>query len=353
MKKVAIVTITNSGMNCGNRLQNYAMHHALERYSTHVETIVSAKSIKKSLLLSKVRRLLKILLKSDIRRRYFDAFEKRHIKKSKTIRYEGVNDHVFNEMFDIFIAGSDQVWNPHFHFNSAFEFLVFADEKKRFSYSASFGVDAIAQQHRSDYSKWLKQMKGISVREEAGQNLVKQLSGRDAKIHVDPTMLLDASLYRAMEEKPKQPLPDKYLMTYFFGRQEDDQKDFIKDLAEYKELNVLEVRDDKGSLFYDTGPQHFLYIISHADYICTDSFHVAVFSILFSKPFTVFYRRDADAPMDSRIDTLLHTFKLGSRLFGKLSVKESARNIMPYDEVSRCLSREREAAHNYLRDIFG
>jgi len=350
MKKIAIITITNSGMNYGNRLQNYALQHVLEGCSAQVQTIYSAKSLFNSLILSKLRRLAKALLKSSSRRRSFNSFDNKYIKKAKRVRYEGLNDHTFNNDFDAFIAGSDQVWNPNFHFNSGFEFMTFADPPKRYSYSASFGVSEIPEHHRQEYAERLKQMQGISVREEQGREIVKQLSDRDAEVHIDPTMLLDAEHYVGMEEKPEHPLPDKYLLTYFFGEKTPEYIAFLSDVAERLGLHVLELSDLPGTPFYNLGPQHFLYLIRHADYFCTDSFHAAVFSILFHKPFTVFYRRDDNVPMSSRIDTLLDKVNLKERLFGALSVEDSMKHI-PYDEVDERLFREREAAFKYLREI--
>jgi len=370
MKKIAIITITNSGLNFGNRLQNYALQHVSERYSVQVLSIYSAKSIFGNIWLSRLRRIAKILLKSSLRRRCFNYFDKKHIKKAKRIRYEGINEKSFSGEYDAFIAGSDQIWNPNFHFNSGFEFLDFADPAKRYSYAASFGVSQVPEKHREEYSNRLKSLNRISVREEQGREIVKHISGRDAPVHLDPTMLLDAEHYATLEEKPRHPLPDKYLLTYFLGKIPPEYNAFIKESAEQSELQVVELSESPDSAFYNCGPQHFLYLIRHAEYICADSFHGIVFSILFKKRFTVFSRSDSAASMDSgsdsavsmnsgidntasmnsRIDTLLNKFGMESRIFGNLSVDESMKNI-PYDQVEKHLSREREAAEKYLREI--
>ena len=350
MKKIAIVTITNSGLNFGNRLQNYALQRVLESFPASVQTIFSAKNMRNSLLMSKARKLAKAALKSTGRSRCFDSFDRAHIKKAKRTRYEHINDSSFSLEYDAFIAGSDQVWNPTFPFNSEFEFLTFAGPEKRHSYAASFGLDEIPEGYREAYSERLAGMRSISVREDKGREIVMQLAGRDAPVHVDPTMLLTADDYEAMEQKPALPLPEKYLLMYFLGNQEPEYIAFLREVADRLGLRVLELSENRNSAFYNMGPQHFLYILRHAEYICTDSFHGTVFAIIFQKPFTAFYRADENMSMHSRTETLLRKFNLSSRVFGVQSV-EGALEGIPYMEVGELLARERAAALEYLRGI--
>ena len=115
MKKVAILTITNSGLNFGNRLQNYALQEAIKSCGVEVETIQSAKSVKGSVLLSATRRKAKLLLKNEKRRQCFKQFDKSYVKYADKVRYENINESEFASRYDAFVAGSDQVWNPNFH----------------------------------------------------------------------------------------------------------------------------------------------------------------------------------------------------------------------------------------------
>ena len=350
MKRIAIITITNSGLNFGNRLQNYALQHVLEKTPASVQTIFSAKAIYRSILLSKIRRLTKAVIKSTGRQKHFNKFNRNYIKKANKMRYEHINDYIFNQKYDIFITGSDQVWNPEFPFNSEFEFLTFAERNKRFSYSASFGVDNIPDANKSVYAKRLAEMRLISVREEQGRKIVMDLAGREAQVHIDPTMLLDEEQYAAIEAKPLQPLPKKYVLMYFLGDKTPEYLAFVSNIATGLSLPIIELSELPNTTFYNIGPQHFLYLLRHADYICTDSFHGTIFSIIFHKSFTTFYRSGADAPMHSRIKTLLGKFDLENRLFGMLSVEKSIETIS-FDKVELPLSEERSAAFEYLRKI--
>lgn len=350
MKKAAILTITNSGLNFGNRLQNYALQEALKECGFEVETIQSAKSVRKSKQLSAVRWIVKNVAKNDKRRKCFRKFNHNYIRFAKCIRYENVNENEFADQYDAFVAGSDQVWNPNFHFNSDFEFASFAPESKRFSYAASVGVSTIKEEHRDNFIKNVKGMRTLSVRELDSVGLIETLTGRKPEVHIDPTMLLDRQLYRQIEEMPSQGLPDKYLLVYFLGIVPSEYRDKINKLAEQLHLEIVELSESKGTKYYEIGPQHFLYTINHADYICTDSFHGSVFSILFQKQFSIFSRTDDNVPMNSRIDTLVNKFGLRERLAKELDV-EDALKMIDYVKVNEVLALERKKSMNYLKMI--
>lgn len=352
MKKISIVTITNGGLNFGNRLQNYALQTVLQRYHVHPETIFTANAVGRSLLLSKGRWILRSAVKRTRRQRYFDEFNKRHILAAPRIRYWSLNEDDFRSETDYaaFITGSDQVWNPEFWFNSDFEFLTFADPAKRYSYAASIGVGEIPPEHRATFAAHLGDMRAISVREERGAEIVAELTGRQAEVHVDPTLLLNAGQYAAVEQKPPQTLPDDYVLTYFLGEIPGEYRAFVNQIAESLRLPMVELNELSGSELFGIGPQHFLHLLRHARYICTDSFHGANFAILFHRPFTVFDRKGNDSAMGSRIDTLLQTVGLENRRFGKLDARESLDDI-PFAAVEERIERERERSDRYFREI--
>ena len=349
MKKVAILTITNSGMNFGNRLQNYALQEALKKCGAEVKTIKSVKSIYGSLLLSKIRQMIKEIVKNNKRRRIYGSFEKAYISYDSMFRYENINESKFADRYDAFIAGSDQVWNPNFHFNSDFEFATFAPKEKRFSYAASIGVSDITDKQLPGFINNLKGMRKISVRESDSVELVERLIGRRPMLHVDPTMLLEQENYRLLEQKPDYDLPEKYLFMYYLGNVSEDYRSIVQSIADESGLKIVKFTETPGEPFYNIGPQHFLYLVDHARYICTDSFHGAVFSVLFKKQFAIFTRQDKDIPMNSRIETLVKTFGLQERLIDELG-NDYVRNI-DYESVFEILDKKRSEAYEYLRNI--
>ena len=347
-KKVAILTITNSGMNFGNRLQNYALQEALKKCGADVKTIRSAKSVHDSLLLSKTRRIIKGVAKNSKRRQIYTDFENRYIEYDSLIRYENVNEAEFADRYDAFVAGSDQIWNPNFHFNSDFEFASFAPKKKRYSYAASIGVSGITEEQKPEFINNLKGMQKISVREKDSVNLVERLTGIRPEVHIDPTMLLESDEYRKIEEKPDYDMPDKYLFMYFLGNISEEYRQKIERIAAEKNLKIVKFTETEGEPFYNIGPQHFLYLIDHADYICTDSFHGTVFSMLFNKEFVIFTRQDKDVPMNSRIETLVDIFGIEDRLVGN---NNYISGNMDNKTIEEALVKERKKSFEYLNSI--
>ena len=350
MKKAAILTITNSGMNFGNRLQNFALQEIVERLGVSCETIESAKSVGNTVFLSGVRRKIKKVVKNDSRRRKFNEFNRNYIHFADRVRYEGLNEECFKDEYDLFIAGSDQIWNPYFEFNSEFEYMTFADPQKRFSYAASFGIDALDAASGDNVRECLNGLKEISVREDKGKENVCKMTGREASVHVEPTMLLRDEEYRQMEQEPEGGLPEHYMLIYFLGDVIPEYRKYMEKLAAKRGLPIVELSESVGTKYYGIGPAEFMYFIDHADYVCTDSFHGTVFSILFGKQFMSLQRRDKDKPMSSRLDTLLRKFGLEDRRLEVLAESE-ADPFIDYTEVYAKLEHERAVSMDYLKTI--
>lgn len=352
MKRVAIVTITNGGSNFGNRLQNYALQTVLERLNCVPETIFTANIIGRSLFLSQLRWIARNLIKRTKRQFYFDSFNKRYIRAARRIRYQTLNDGDFaRDGYDAAVAGSDQVWNPEFLFNTDFEFLPFMPPEKRFAYAASFGIDDLPPHRRDATASFLRELRAISVREDAGKVLIKRLADRDVPVHIDPTLLLEAADYEAIEENPPQPLPTRYVLAYFLGETPEPYRVFVSETAAGLGLPVVEVNELPDSAFFNIGPQHFLYMVRHADYVCTDSYHGSVFSILFHRPFMCFYRRGKDDRMSSRIDTVLRITQLEGRLYDAHQSSAGAPKPIDFAAVDEAVAHERIRAIEYLRGI--
>ena len=114
----------------------------------------------------------------------------KNVKFTKNIMKEeyGAINKLFNNKFDYIIVGSDQVWNPYWFPN--IDFLKYIDKKKRISYAASFGVNEIPLNLQYSFKNTLKNMEYISVREDAGAKIIKDLIGKEVPVVVDPTLLL-------------------------------------------------------------------------------------------------------------------------------------------------------------------
>ena len=243
------------------------------------------------------------------------------------------------------------MWNYNFRPNLDVDFLQFVERNKRIAYAPSFGVSSIPKEYREKYTRYLNDMNYLSVREHAGQKIIKDLTGRDSEVLIDPTMMLNKAEWLQIASKPKCMPQKKYLLTYVLGNQTEEFKDFVTQLAKERDLEVLNLLNPYDKDIHCVDPGEFVYLINHADVMITDSFHGAVFSILMETPFVIFERQDSHIPMNSRIDTLVSTFKMESRLSSNIQSIEDVYSI-DFTHIDEILEVERKKAIVYLKKAF-
>lgn len=251
----------------------------------------------------------------------------------------------WRDSIEYFICGSDQIWNPNYATTSELAFCSFAPEKT-ICLSPSFGVSKIPSYRKEEYSGWLRQIKLLSVRETVGQKIIKNLTGRDAEVLLDPTMILPIEKWEKLCKEPEEKLPNNYMVCYFLGRIDKSYYKKIMDFSKKKELPIVMLFDITTPKYYTFDPAEVLYAIKHADYVLTDSFHGSVFSILFHKNFYVFTRNEGKESMNSRIETLLDKFELSSRFFDNKIEDISSKH---WDMIEKALDKERKRTKSYIQ----
>lgn len=338
MRSVGVITIYDS-YNYGNRLQNYATNMVLKKLKCKADTIVKTKILGHGGL---SRFSLYMFLWGNRRNVY--------MRLSKFSRF---NSHIKYKIYskkeyDFYLCGSDQIWNPNFA-GDDFYFAAFAPENKRIAYAASVGVDRIPQIEKERYAKRLNEMKAISVREQAGADIVMDLTGRKAEVLIDPTMMLDKCEWQKIKIKPCFIKKKKFILTYFLGEVTDIVNEYIENLHNNYDLEPIRLeKKNPNKYWYSTGPSEFLWLIDNCELMLTDSFHGSVFSVLMDVPFIVFDRSNENGRMSSRIDTLLSTLKLKDRMFNNQTGKEIFKH--DYGHVNDILNQEREKAINFLKN---
>lgn len=373
MKKVAVLTL-NGYFNYGNRLQNYALQEIIKSFSCDVETIINVSkpkynrdnSLKKRInnlkgqtpkeIYKKSKYKLwvklnktKIQYNEKIRTEIFKSFTLDYIKETN---YKICDDNIppgLENEYDYFVTGSDQVWNPSYIYDSSIYFLTFAPKNRRIAYAPSFGVSDIPDEYKENYKKWISGINKLSVREDDGAKIIKDLTGRDVPVLVDPTLLLTKEKWMTISKEASNKPKEKYLLTYFLGGVPEIYKRQIKKIAKENNLEIVKLGDITEKDTYITGPSEFIDYINSCSIFCTDSFHGVVFSILMEKPFIVYERMGTSSSMFSRIETLLNKFNLNSRKAENIRTDEEAFNI-DYSHVPPLLEAERNKAINYLRD---
>lgn len=251
--------------------------------------------------------------------------------------------------YDYFVVGSDQVWNPNGDIDFSYPFLKFSSPSKRISYAASIASPEIPVKKKDVFIDGINGMKAISVREQAGAELIEKLTGRKVEVVADPTMLVTAEDWRSIARKPSWLKGDEQLLvTYFLGKRPDS---VIEGIARENGLHIVNMLDERVFEHYAIAPEEWLWLIDHARFMYTDSFHGTVFSILFRTPFVVTERVDAGcaSKMTSRIDTLLAKFDLSDRRGTNANgyMIDSPLD-MHYGDVDKVLAEEKQKAEAYL-----
>lgn len=341
MKKVGILTLFGE-FNFGNRLQNYAVQEVLKKQGLEVETIkyigLSAKMAD-----TDTKQAIERLEK-------FKEFNQ-YIKFADEILYvENKAPQQLIDNYDYIVIGSDQIWN--FTYEKIFcdkIFGSFVQKDKRISFSASFGVNYTPKKETKTYEickKYLQEMKAISVREHAGVDIVKELTGRnDVELLIDPTMMLDKADWEKVMKRPKKLTKDKFILKSFLGNTHEGCYEQLKKIAEEQECEIIDI-SNPNSPFYNVGPAEFLYLEKNAYLIATDSFHSCVFAMLFSTPFIVVERDDEEESMHSRIETLLSKFQLENRIYnGEINMERLQED---YQHIFPILEKERNKVIQFL-----
>ena len=277
-----------------------------------------------------------------------NAVIKSFVDRYIPVRYD-VDFAKISAEYDYFVTGSDQVWNPYFA-DLENLFIKFAPPGKRIAYAASISCPEIPTDALDSFIDGINGMKAISVREQAGADLIEKLTGRKVEVVADPTMLIPAASWRKIARKPVWLKGDEQILTtYFLGKRPDD---IIIRLAEEHGMMVVNILDERVFEHYAVAPEEWLWLIDNARLVYTDSFHGTVFSILFRTPFVVTERMGDGCAnkMTSRIDTLLGKFGLENRR----ETQEDGYIVtnpmgMEFGDVDAVLAEDRQKAEDYLR----
>ena len=376
MKNIAIITLYDD-LNFGNKIQNYAVQTYFQSMGACVSTVIDAIQAKPAKIYFDPVKILKRIAhfvlqhigleKDKIRRKelierrrlYIKGFSDEYLATALPINYRHL-PRDFASRYDYFVTGSDQVWHCWKNDRHELEYflLTFAAPSQRLTISPSFGFDEFPKKYLKTYKKGLEGFEYLSVREERGADLIKELTGKDATVLLDPTMLIDTSEWMKILKKPSQYVDDKYIFVYALGGFKGEVKEKTCKLADDLGLQVIDIMDIDSDYYIHTRPDEFLYWIHNAQFVVTDSFHASVFSILFNRPFVVTERSDLKG-MGSRLDTLFNKFGINGRLFDELKdgfdrAGELRDRLFTadYSDVPEVIEAERKRAEDFYKKCF-
>lgn len=257
--------------------------------------------------------------------------------------------------YDVVFVGSDQTWSPIGFYSNYWNLNFVDDSVPKFSYSSSYGVSKIPSIQKTGTKRYLERFNLISVREKKAKEIVESLSCKKAQVVADPTMLLTHKQWLDFALNSNKKIEEPYIFCYFLGPRRDIREQAIKlskqtgckivicpHMEEFRKADIGVGQYE----CYDLNPYDFVKLLSEATYVCTDSFHGTVFSILTHRKFMTFYREFGQST-NSRIDNILSIFGLTDRLF-----KGKVENIFAeinYNIVDNKLVNYREESLNFFR----
>ncbi len=257
---------------------------------------------------------------------------------------------------DIYVSGSDQVWNAFGKMDSAYFLRFVKNDAMKISYAASMGVDRVPEERKALFKKYIDCFDRISVREEGAKECLNQLCEKDISVHLDPTLLMDEEFWLKQAE-PINGIPEKYILVYLMHLPKNLNK-LLKWLK--KELGTdIVVMDSQGIVqggacclvkhdiaLHEVGPKQFLWLMANAQSVVTSSFHGTAFSIIFRKEFYSIINPSAP----SRIKNLLN--KLGLSAINENDLEFTRFINNDWSQVERVLNFERERSRCYIQEAY-
>ena len=255
--------------------------------------------------------------------------------------------------YDIYIMGSDQIWNPKITkgFDPVYfgEFLFDKGEKKYISYAASMEVNSLNEDEKSFYKKSLANFDSISVRESQLAALLQPLTDKKIEFVLDPTLLADINIWNKIAESPN--INVKYVLVYQV-RINDNALRIANEIAKKNGAIVINILTyctpylNRHKLQCES-PERFLGLIKNAFCVVTTSFHGTAFSIIFNRPFYSI----SIGSYDTRVMSLLRNVGLEKRLVPK----DSSPNFseIDYSDVNINVFKLRNKSKDFLIKAIG
>lgn len=368
MRRIGILTLPFH-INYGGILQAYALQTKLQEFGHDVCFIEFGPYFDRSntrRYLSYIKQyMIKLLGKKCNVNGYYlkkvlinaDLIKKFRVEKMAPMLQLNSPEHFRQIGISTIVVGSDQIWRGENYYDLNKAFLIFANgcDIKRIAYAASFGqtketLQYTAQQIKT-YTRQLSLFDTISVREESGVDICKELLNCDATCVLDPTMLLTCEDY-IQNLGLKKDSAHKGIYSYILDSTES-KKNCIQHLSSDLNKNVYSVLEEEGQeeckqlASIESWIQGFI----DAEYVVTDSFHGVVFSILFNKPFVVFLN---ELRGTTRFDTILSRFDLYDRVTdidNKEKITKKMKAPINWNRINTLLQDYRKKSMRILESI--
>ena len=346
--KICIVTVYNS-INSGSFWQAKALGKVFENLGAEVVYLKRKNSIDSS---SSIINQIIFILKKLLKHGFSEAIKACQMfldfkKEQASFNILANKDKFFNDI-DLFVLGSDTIWNldsGYFSKNYRIYFGEIFKNKDVISYAASIANTSIETIKKyKDIPTMLDNLKGISVRDENTYKMVKELSQNNVQLVCDPTLLLTKQDYIKLNSTSKE--EKKYIFLYLFSRLSNSQVDNIKKFAEKNNLKIIGGTNNEK--YCDecivNNPNNFLNYMIYADYVITDTFHGTIFSTNLEKNFVVINRNK------QKVNNFLKMVKLDDRLVNEENISKKFDTSIDYSYCNRKIKEFRKESLKFIKE---
>ncbi|MFR7590525.1 MAG: polysaccharide pyruvyl transferase family protein [Longibaculum sp.] len=354
MKKIGIITF-HRAYNCGSMMQCHALETVLKKSGYDVEIIDfsnqeqidlyktffpnnTIKNIVKNIVLSKHKKRI------EINNSRYDAFIAKNMTVSKTA-YHDIKELSDSNYYAV-VTGSDQVWNITIQDHDDAYFLPWVHNAKKIAYAPSFGArnPLMYSDNQDKYRNLINDFDYLSVRENNGKKWIEEISGRDAKVVLDPTLLLGKEHYKSLITNSVA-TPEKFIF-YYSPHYTDEINELVSKISKKLDLPVIAFNSkafytkfmDKYGFTLPTyeDPSIYLELIDKAEMVITTSFHGTIFSSIFRKKFWV-VKNAGMYESDDRVFTMTSMLDLNDRIittsFDDSFDYNQTKNYRKYEEL--------------------
>lgn len=366
---VCLVTWYNS-LNYGTCLQSYALLKILNDFNYNAFIPQTLKFFYYDFFdhpILSIKSFINIINNS-----FFNNKQSNNIEKCYTKRQQKINDFVekhhniypinsykdykkMQDDSDIYLTGSDQIWNPYI-IKEAFLLTFVKNKKRKVAYGSSLGVSKIPTKKKKLYKRALSDFYRIGVREKSSQQELSSLLNKKIENVIDPTYLLPREHWSQFCTRNSFN-SNKYILCYFIGK----NTNWVEDVKKFATKNSIPIHvitseaklvPNIDNIHADLGVEEFLSAINNASYIITDSFHAIAFSVIFHKKFAV-YKRFSDTDnmsQNSRVYDILKLFNIKDRLISSYADLKILHEDIDYEQIDTILKKNQQSSLTFLKE---
>lgn len=272
------------------------------------------------------------------------AFIEEHLETKYFLNAEDYKAEAQKTDGGIYLAGSDQIWNPVLC--RSVYFLDFVPENsKKTTYAVSMGNTDVPTENHDRFKELVSSFDSISVREKDCARVIEKISGKETRVHIDPTFLVDCKDWRRIQKEYN--VKEKYILLYMLYW-EDSLAEKVKALRKKTGLKIYAITSGPSRVYadkylIDVGIEEFLWLVDNAEYVVTSSFHGVALSTVFNKKFSAVN----NPKLPSRIENLMTTLAVPTVDIEMLSEAED----FDYDSINANILKQRERSIEYLKSV--